>query len=87
MDACRTIVFGLVTSHLDYANALYIGLPDCDLAKLQHVQSAVAKLVLNKSKSMIVQLKPFRNYTGYPSSSESSTRYLHWYTSHLKEVL
>ena len=45
MDACWTIVFGLVTSHLDYANALYIGLPDCDLAKLQHVQIAVAKLV------------------------------------------
>ena len=50
MEACQTIVFGLVTSHLDYANALYIGLPDCDLAKLQHVQNAVAKLVLNKSK-------------------------------------
>ena len=50
MDACWTIVFGLVTSHLDYANALYMGLPDCDLAKLQHVQNAVAKLVLNKSK-------------------------------------
>ena len=49
-DSCRTIVFGLVTLHLDYANALYIGLPDCELAKLQHVQNAVAKLVLNKSK-------------------------------------
>ena len=50
MDACWSIVFRLVTSHLDYANALYIGLPDCDLAKLQCVQNAVAKLVLNKSK-------------------------------------
>ena len=49
MDACQTIVSGLVTSHLDYANALYIGLPDCDLAKLQSVQNAVAKLVLYKS--------------------------------------
>ena len=45
-----TIVFGLVTLHLDYANALNIGLPDCNLAKLQHVQNAVEKLVLNKSK-------------------------------------
>ena len=50
MDACQTIVFGLVTSHLDYVNALYMGFPDCDLEKLQHVQNAVAKLVLNKSK-------------------------------------
>ena len=50
MDACWTLVFGLVTSHLDYANALYTGLPDCDLAKRQHVQNAAAKLVLNKPK-------------------------------------
>ena len=50
MDACQTLVFQLVTSHLDYANALYIGLPDCGIAKLQCVQNAAAKLVLNKTK-------------------------------------
>ena len=50
MDACQTLVFGLVTYHLDYTNALYIGLPDCDIAKLQHNQNAAAKLVLNKTK-------------------------------------
>ena len=50
MDACWILVFGLVTSHLDYANALYTGLPDCDIAKLQHVQNAAAKVVLNKTK-------------------------------------
>ena len=49
-EACWTLVFGLVTSQLDYANALYLGLPDCDLAKLQCVKNAAAKLVLNKSK-------------------------------------
>ena len=43
MDSCWTLVFGLVTSHLDYANAFYTGLPDCDIAKLQHVQNAAAK--------------------------------------------
>ena len=43
MDACQALVFGLVTSHLDYANALYIGLPDCDIEKFQHVQNAAAK--------------------------------------------
>ena len=63
MDACQTLVFGLVTSHLDYANALYLGLPDCDLAKLQHVQNAAAKLVLNKSK--------------YDSATEA-LKELHW---------
>ena len=63
IDTCWTIVFGLVTSHLDYANALYIGLPDCDLAKLQHVQNAAGKLVLNKSK--------------YNSAAQALTE-LHW---------
>ena len=39
-----------MTSHLDYANALYIGLPGCDIAKLQHGQNAAAKVVLNQTK-------------------------------------
>ena len=63
MDSCQTLVFGLVTSHLDYANALYIGLLDCDIAKLQHVQNAAAKLVLNKTK--------------YDSTTEA-LKELHW---------
>ena len=50
IDACWTLVFGLVTSHLFYANALYIGLLDCDIAKLEHVQNAAAKVLLNKTK-------------------------------------
>ena len=50
MDACQTLVFRLVTSHLDYANALYMGLLDCDIAKLQHVQNAAATVVLNRTK-------------------------------------
>ena len=44
MDDCWTLLFGLVTSHLDYANALYTGLPDCGIAKLQHIQNAAAKV-------------------------------------------
>ena len=34
-EACRILVQSLVISHLDYGNALFIGLPDCDLDKLQ----------------------------------------------------
>ena len=63
MDACQTLVFGLVTSHLDYANALYTGLQDCNIAKLQHVQNAAAKVVLNKTK--------------YDSTTEA-LKELHW---------
>ena len=33
-EACKQVVHGLVISHLDYANALYMGLPDTDIKKL-----------------------------------------------------
>ena len=63
MGVCWTLVFGLVTSHLDYPNALYIGLPDCDIVKLQCVQNAATKLVINKTK--------------YDSATEA-LKELHW---------
>ena len=34
-EACRILVQSSVISCLDYGNALFIGLPDCDLDKLQ----------------------------------------------------
>ena len=46
-NACETLILGLVISHLDYANAIYIGLAKCDLNRLQRVQNIAAKLVLN----------------------------------------
>ena len=49
-DACKRLVHGLVISHLDYSNALFIGLPDCNLDKLQWVQNIAAKLILGRSK-------------------------------------
>ena len=63
IGACQTLVLGLVISHLDYANALYIGLPDCDIAKLQHVQNPAVKVVLNRTK--------------YDSATEA-LKELHW---------
>ena len=36
-DAARLIVHGMVTLHLDYANALYYGLPESSIKKLQRV--------------------------------------------------
>ena len=35
VGACQTLVHGLVTLHLDYVTALYCGLPDNDIRKLQ----------------------------------------------------
>ena len=49
-EACEVLVHGLVMLHLNYCNSLYYGLPDCDLDRLQRVQSIACKLVLNSSK-------------------------------------
>ena len=62
-EACEVLVHGLVMSHLDYCNSLYYGLPDCDLNRLQRVQSIACKMVLNRSK--------------YDSCTECFTQ-LHW---------
>ena len=50
-EAARLIVHGMVTSHLDYANALYYGLPENNIKKLQRVQNMAAKVILGKKKS------------------------------------
>ena len=49
-ETCKTLFMGLVISHLDYANAILVGLPETDIHKLQHVQNMAAKLILNKDK-------------------------------------
>ena len=36
-EATATIAIGLVTSHLDYANAIYSGLPKSEFGKLQRI--------------------------------------------------
>ena len=62
-DTCSTLILGLCVSHLDYANALYYGLPNKTISYLQMVQSMCAKLTLRKSK--------------YDSTTEALLQ-LHW---------
>ena len=50
VDVANTLVRGLVTSHLDYCNAIFSGLPEYLLDLLQKVQNAAAKLVLGMKK-------------------------------------
>ena len=47
----RLIVHGMVISHFDYANALYYGLPENSIKKLQRVQNMAAKVILGKKRS------------------------------------
>ena len=63
VQACITLVLGLVMSHLDYVNSAFIGLPASDINKMQKVQNAAAKFVLNL-KSM--------------DSSTEALKTLHW---------
>ena len=49
-EACKTIVQALVTSRLDYGNALLCGLPQTLLTRLQRVQNCAARLVTRTPK-------------------------------------
>ena len=61
--ACRQIVYGMVLSHLDYCNGIYMGLPKVDILRMQMTQNAAAKLVFNWDKS---------------ASSTEALKALHW---------
>ena len=49
-DAAETLVLTLVISHLDYCNVILYGIAECDINKMQRIQSMCAKLVLSRGK-------------------------------------
>ncbi|KAK0154447.1 hypothetical protein N1851_003455 [Merluccius polli] len=48
--ATQLLVQAMVTSRLDYCNALLAGLPACSIKPLQKVQNAAARLVFKQPK-------------------------------------
>ena len=48
--ACKQIVHGLITSHMDYCNSVYYGLPKREIKRLQHVQNMTAKFIPSRGK-------------------------------------
>ena len=44
-ESCKTLVHALVTSRLDYGNALLYGLPQRALQRLQKLQNCAAPLI------------------------------------------
>ena len=49
-NACKTLVCSLVTSRLDYGNALLYGENNCILSKLQREQNTAARLISRRKK-------------------------------------
>ena len=49
-EACRTIIQGLVMSHLDFANSVLAASLDNVIKMLQRVQSMAAKVILGKTR-------------------------------------
>ena len=45
-----TIATSLVHSKLDYCNSLYLGLPNCQILRLQRIQNALARAVVSAPK-------------------------------------
>ena len=43
--ACKTIIHALVMSRLDFGNAMFYGLPETQLRKLQMIQNSAAQLI------------------------------------------
>ena len=60
----QTLIYGLVTSHLDYMNAIYSTLPASITKPLNRIQNLAAKLVLNNRDEEI--------------SSSRAKQALHW---------
>ena len=52
-EACHAAILAVVISHLDYANAIMVGLPEKHIAKLQRVQNLAAKVVLKKASTPV----------------------------------
>ena len=49
-SACESLIHALVSSRLDYANALFSGLPNYEIERLQRVQNMAARVILNLRK-------------------------------------
>ena len=49
-QSCHTLLQCLVVSHLDYANCLYSGLPNCIISKLQRLHNSAVRVLYSKPK-------------------------------------
>ena len=50
VSSAKTFVYSVISAKLDYCNSLFIDIPDYLITKLQRVQNAAARIVLNLKK-------------------------------------
>jgi hypothetical protein len=50
VEATKSLVNSMVTSRLDYCNALLYGVPNCTLNKLQNIQNTAARIITRTSR-------------------------------------
>ena len=48
LPAKQTLILSLVMPHLDYANAIFINLPNSSIYPVQQIQNQAVKLIMNK---------------------------------------
>ena len=56
VGACKTLVHRLVTSHLYCVNALYCGLPESNIKKLQRVQNVAARVIIGNTQGESISI-------------------------------
>ena len=76
----QTLIYGLVTSHLDYKNAIYSTLPASITKPLNRIQNLAAKLVLNNRTKRSAHPRLNRHFIGCPLERGQYTRVLAFYT-------
>ena len=54
LDAAKLIGHALVSSRLDYCNSILYGAPELSISKLQRIQNALARVVLQKNSATSV---------------------------------
>ena len=83
LSTATALANSLVSSNLDYCNSLYSGISQTNLNKLQRIQNSLARVITNTSKYQHIT-PTLKNYTGFLSNRESTTKPVFSHTKHLQ---
>ena len=84
LSTATALANSLVSSKLDYCNSLYSGISQTNLNKLQRIQNSLARVITNTSKYINTSHQHSKNYTGFLSNKESTTKPVFSHTKHLQ---